>query len=162
MKSPLFSATIRARNFRHGFTERGKKRPPEYHAWATAIKRCTNQRCAKYHRYGGRGIRVCEQWRRDFAAFYAYIGPKPSPHHVLDRIDNDGHYEPGNVRWVTQSQSMRNTSRTRMVTINGVTKCVSDWADTLGIARDTFRDRLKRGIAGVVHSGQELTELVGG
>jgi hypothetical protein len=70
-------------------------------------ERCTNVRCEKYEAYGGRGIRVCERWR-DFAVFLVDMGEKPSPQHSLDRIDNDGDYEPGNVRWATPRQQATN------------------------------------------------------
>jgi hypothetical protein len=59
-------------------------------------------------RYSGRGIRVCDEWSRSFAAFYAHVGPRPSSDYSIDRIDNDGNYEPGNVRWATSYQQSRN------------------------------------------------------
>lgn len=74
---------------------------PEYRAWVDAKQRCSNTHWAKYHLWGGRGIRVCDAWWTDFAAFYAHVGPRPSPGHSLDRIDPNGHYEPGNVRCAT-------------------------------------------------------------
>lgn len=63
---------------------------------------------SKYEHYGGRGITVCERWRESYPAFLADVGRKPSPQHSLDRIDNDGHYEPGNVRWATAKQQANN------------------------------------------------------
>lgn len=79
----------------------------EYSAWVDMRQRCNNPNHQKYHRYGGRGIIVCERWN-DFRNFFADMGPKPSSRYSLDRINNDGNYEPGNCRWATQRQQMYN------------------------------------------------------
>jgi len=91
----------------------GKFPRAEYLAWYKLIHRCCDPCAAGFVRYGGRGIRVCERWRHDFMAFLADMGPRPSSAHSIDRRDNDGHYEPGNCRWATRSQQMRNTDLTR-------------------------------------------------
>ena len=83
---------------------------PEYAAWRGAKDRCTNPKNRFYARYGGRGIHVYPAWLNDFVAFYQYIGPKPSPKLTLERIDNDGHYEPGNVKWATWSEQKLNST----------------------------------------------------
>ena len=99
------SAGLRQRNTTHGL---GK--PPEYNSWANMIQRCHNPSRPKFRYYGGRGISVCAEWRDSFAAFLAYIGPRPSPRHSVDRFpDNDGNYEPGNVRWATQKEQVANS-----------------------------------------------------
>ncbi len=83
-------------------------RSPEYSAWAMMIARCTNPKNGQWHNYGARGIKVAEEWRRDFAAFLAHVGRRPTAEYSLDRINNEGNYEPGNVRWATASVQCRN------------------------------------------------------
>ena len=75
------------------------------------LTRCYKAHVREYPNYGGRGIRVCDEWRKSFESFYAHVGPRPSLKYSIDRIDNDGHYEPGNVRWATRSQQNSNTRR---------------------------------------------------
>ena len=93
--------------FRHGHaTDDG--RTAEYEAWHSMIQRCTNPKNPGWKNYGGRGIKVCSRWL-DFVNFLADVGRKPSPKHSLDRFpNNDGNYEPGNVRWATKSQQQSN------------------------------------------------------
>lgn len=81
---------------------------PEYRAWDNARERCRNPNNRKFPIYGARGISVCERWANSFDNFIADMGRKPSPSHSLDRIDNNGNYEPGNCRWATGEQQNRN------------------------------------------------------
>jgi hypothetical protein len=81
---------------------------PEYRAWTGMIQRCTNPKSTVWRDYGGRGITVCERWRRSFKAFFADVGARPLPEHSLDRIDPNGNYEPGNCRWATREEQTHN------------------------------------------------------
>lgn len=109
--------------------------------------RCHRRTHAQYALYGARGIAVCERWKRSFEAFFADVGGKPSPSHSLDRIDNNGAYEPGNVRWVpSQREQMANARTAQLLTFLGDTLTVSGWARRLGMRQDTLWKRIfKRG-----------------
>ena len=110
-----------------------KSAPAEYWAWASMIQRCTNVKNPNYFRYGGRGITVCSQWF-SFKKFMVDVGPRPSGKYSIDRVDNSGNYEPGNVRWATRAQQMSNTRATRKVTIDGEERTTTEWATLKGFA----------------------------
>lgn len=122
----------------------GKHRTPEYRTWAAMLHRCTNPNANNYRDYGGRGISVCESWKR-FENFYAYMGPRPSPKHSIDRIDNDGNYEPGNCRWASNRQQNRNTRSNVCLSHQGKTQCIAAWAEELDAPVQTIFSRVKRG-----------------
>lgn len=86
----------------------GKSQTRLYQNWWRMIARCDDPRDPKFEYYGGRGITVCDRWRNDFTAFLSDMGPKPSPLHSIDRINNDGNYEPSNCRWATKREQSLN------------------------------------------------------
>lgn len=124
---------------------RGLSRSPEYGVWRAMNYRCHNPKASWYKNYGGRGIRVCDEWRGrgGFARFYEHVGPRPSPDHSLDRIDNDGNYKPGNVRWVLRTTQSKNSRKVRMITIGGETKHLAEWARQIGVSSPTLAYRIK-------------------
>jgi len=94
------------RAVRHGHSEGFGT--PEYRTWRAMIDRCYNSKRQAYKYYGGRGIIVCEEWRRDFPAFLAHVGRRPSREYSIDRINVNGNYEPGNVRWADRRTQQLN------------------------------------------------------
>jgi hypothetical protein len=95
------------RDGRHGQARRGRP-TPEYRAWDAMKQRCLNPQHKAFADYGGRGISVYWEWIDSFEAFFAYVGPRPGPGYSLDREDNGGNYEPGNVRWTVWEVQARN------------------------------------------------------
>jgi hypothetical protein len=129
---------------KHGAATTGRQ-SPEYTVWMGMKNRCHQPNGGGYALYGARGIAVCERWRKNFVAFLADVGPRPSKHHSLDRIDGSKGYEPGNVRWATQKEQMRNMGRNHIITHNGETLCLVDWSLRSSIHVSTLAYRLRRG-----------------
>lgn len=136
-KSKSCGCFRRDTNLTHGYYKH-----PTYKTWCMMITRCTNPRYSKYSFYGGRGITVHESWLK-FDAFLADVGLRPKGT-TLDRVDNNGNYEPGNVRWATKAEQMRNTRSTHFITFNNETMCATDWAARLGITNRAMFHRLRR------------------
>ncbi len=134
----VHKAMIGKLNFKHGL-----KRGREYSSWQMMIDRCTNKNSKSWNSYGGRGITVCDRWK-DFSKFYQDMGERPE-NHTLERIDNNLGYSLENCKWATVKEQNRNTRRTRLLEINGVTKCVTDWCDYFGINKRTVSNRINRG-----------------
>lgn len=120
----------------------GMKGSPEHMTWVAMRTRCRNPHHPAYHRYGGRGIRVCERWL-EFSAFYEDMGLRPEGC-TLDRIDVNGNYEPGNCRWSTSQEQQNNASFNRHVDVDGETLTIAQLARKLGIHYATLYSRLKR------------------
>jgi hypothetical protein len=114
---------------RAALTKHGLSSTRLYRIWGAIKNRCYNPKDGCFHRYGGRGITVAPEWRHDFEAFRSGVGDPPTDAHSIDRIDNDGNYAPGNVRWATPIEQARKTRRSVMVNAFGETKCVSEWAE---------------------------------
>ena len=102
---------------KHGEAGRGRA-TKEYLTWVHMKHRCRTRKADTYYLYGARGIRVCDRWINSFDDFLADVGRAPSPQHSIDRIDTNGNYEPGNVRWATRSEQQRN-KRPRAVCSRG-------------------------------------------
>jgi hypothetical protein len=142
LRRPTHSACRRCsvRRFR---TRHGKSHTSEYNIYQSARARCQNPSDPSYHRYGGRGI---ECRFESFEEFYDELGTKPGPDYSVDRIDNDGHYERGNVRWATHTTQRRNTSQILSINVNGETRHVWDIADETGLTRDRIHHRIRVGM----------------
>ena len=107
------------------------------------LARCECVKSERYKDWGGRGIKVCERWH-NFQLFIADVGPRPSADHQLERINNDGDYEPGNCEWRTRSNQQRNRRDTLRLSINGITKTPYEWSKISGIDPRTIYSRAKR------------------
>lgn len=132
-------------------------RSAEYESWRGMIDRCTNPQNADYHNYGGRGISICSRWADSIFNFIEDVGPRPSLKHSIDRIDNDGNYEPDNCRWATQTEQSRNTRGCHFLTWKGCTATLAEWEERTGIAQTTIRKRIKLGWT----TARALSEAVG-
>lgn len=108
------------------------------------MDRCYNPKATGFDRYGGRGITVCERWH-DIKAFVADMESTYFNGASIDRINNNGNYEPSNCRWATATQQNRNQRGNRLLAYNGETKCLKEWAEQFGIHKTTLWNRLNRG-----------------
>lgn len=129
-------------------TKHGMFDKPIYNVWVHITQRCTNPKNKSYKNYGGRGITVCDEWLNSFESFYGYVSSLPDygkEGYTIDRINNDGHYEIGNVKWSTATEQARNTRHNRLLTFNGKTQCVTAWEDEMGLNRHQIYWRLHKG-----------------
>lgn len=128
-------------------TTHGMSYTAEHRTWAKMKERCSNPNSPDWDNYGGRGIRVHSEWASSFEAFYAYIGPKPTPHHSIDRIDVNGNYEPGNVRWASPREQAQNVRHNVIVEFRGESLVLKEACRKAGVewkykaihARMTYR-----------------------
>lgn len=116
----------------------------EYRSWKAMKSRVYNPNHNSYHNYGGRGITICDRWIDSFENFFADMGQKPSLRHSLDRIDNNGNYEPSNCRWADVDTQCNNKSTNRSLSYNGITMNLSQWARKIGITEQAFSKRLRK------------------
>lgn len=129
---------------RGGVVTHGMSKSPEYRIWRAMLNRCSNPKDKLFHRYGGRGITVCDRWHT-FANFISDMGIRPSSVHTIERLDNNGNYNPENCKWATRTTQCQNTSRNRLITFRNKTLCLSEWAKRTGIKQSTIAFRLKAG-----------------
>lgn len=115
---------------------------PEYGIWSSMKNRCTNPGNPNFVSWGGRGIEVCKRWQF-FENFYADMGPRPSPKHSIDRINNDGHYEPSNCRWGTPDQQNSNRRTSRIIEFRGRRQSLAQWAREIGLKPQALFMRLR-------------------
>ena len=123
-------------------TRHGQSDSDEYRIWGGMLGRCRNPRDDAYRLYGARGIDVKYA---SFIEFFNDVGPRPTLDHSIDRIDSDGHYEPGNCRWATGVEQANNTNRNRTLSFNGKCRTVAEWARVQGIPYATLMGRIQRG-----------------
>jgi hypothetical protein len=127
-------------------TKHGCKGTKLYNVWCAMKERCSNPHHKSYKHYGAKGITVCEEWSKSFEKFKEWAESNGYAEGLtIDRKNSKGNYEPNNCRWVTTAEQNRNYSRNHLITYQGQTKCLTDWADYFGINRATVLFRLKQG-----------------
>jgi hypothetical protein len=128
------------REFRRANETHGMKGTRTYGIWNQMKQRCSNANVPNFHLYGGRGISVCNRWHQ-FENFYADMGPCP-PGRSLERINNDGNYEPGNCRWATKKEQGRNKRNNRHLEHDGRTLTISEWSEVTKIPAYRISERI--------------------
>lgn len=117
-----------------------------YGIWKDMKQRCCNPNARHYDRYGGRGITVCEEWKNSPEAFYDWaMANGYTDELTIDRIDNNGNYEPSNCRWISMKEQASNRINSRFLTYKGEKHTITEWAEKTGISPSTISNRLKRG-----------------
>lgn len=125
----------------------GKTNTKCYMEWANMKARCYNPNSKQYKDYGGRGITMCERWRKSFEAFYADVSELPNfgkEGYSINRIDNNGNYEPNNVEWADDITQANNKRNNHLITYNGKTQSLSQWAAEKGLKRSTLEQRINK------------------
>lgn len=113
--------------------------------WLHMRNRCSNQKDKNFYNYGGRGIAVCDEWQNDFLAFYDWAMANGYKDNLtIERIDNNGNYEPANCRWATKKEQANNTRKNHLFTYGGKTQTISQWAEEYGIKPNTLLYRIRR------------------
>lgn len=140
LKSGSSTGCSKEVNVTHGMSYKA-----EYRSWRGMKNRCYKKNVSEYENYGGRGIAVCDRWLESFENFYEDMGNKPTSKHTLDRIDNNGNYCPENCRWANYTEQANNNRHNRIVTIDGKSKLVADWAREMKVNFAMIHSRLKRG-----------------
>ena len=130
----------------HGAAKHGAE-TREYITWRGMVHRCHSPKSVNWKNYGGRGIRVCAEWRGPggYERFVADTGPRPGPGWSIERVDVNGNYEPSNVKWILLREQARNRRTSRFITIDGETRTLREWAETSAVTVQALRARLRRG-----------------
>lgn len=116
-----------------------------YSIWCDMKRRCYNQTNKRYENYGGRGIKVCDEWRNNFQSFYEWaMANGYSDDLTIDRINVNGNYAPENCKWSTSIEQQNNTTRNHFLTYNGKTMTLAEWERETGIHRDILKDRINK------------------
>ena len=123
-------------------TVHGMKNSPEYNTWQGIKGRCLDPKDKDYKNYGARGISMHPGWVNDFAAFFAYVGPKPSPDHSIERSDNESGYLPGNISWQTRKVQANNNRGNHLVTLDGVTNTLAIWCEIYNVNYPVVHQRI--------------------
>lgn len=142
-RGALLSGNTKSCGCGMGGTGHRKSKTRAYRVWQNMIRRCSNPKDWAYRWYGGRGISVCERWR-DFTKFLEDMGQPPDGLEI-DRINNNGNYEPGNCRWATIQEQMNNRRNTIRIEFQGCVDTISGWAIKLKMCRQTLRRRFENG-----------------
>lgn len=121
------------------------KERPEYATWVGMLQRCTNPKNPRYYRYGGRGIKVCDEWWNSFENFYEDMGAKPGPNYSIERKDNNGDYCKENCVWATKLEQANNMSTNNLITYQGKTQTIAQWARELKQSASLISNRLCHG-----------------
>ena len=129
------------KNCRHGLST-----SPEYQTWFGMLMRCYNPKRRYFRYYGGRGITVCDRWRNSFDDFLSDMGPRPSLEYSIDRINNNGNYEPGNCRWILKSEQSKKRRNNVLITKDGTTHSMAEWCRILRISKGCVWHRIKSGM----------------
>ena len=136
---------LRSDTMRQIHTTHGMADTPTYRSWIHMRDRVLNEKHVHHDRYGGRGISICENWLNSFEAFYRDMGPRPTEEYSIERIDNNGNYEPGNCYWATALEQARNRSNTIRLTHNGICQSIDTWVEQLKLKKSTVLYRLSLG-----------------
>lgn len=147
--------TITGHALKQGFTKscgciskkHGKTKTRLFNIWVNMRQRCYNSKIPEFHLWGGKGVAVCDEWRNDFKTFYDWaMSNGYTDELTIDRIDNNGNYEPSNCRWVTAKAQAMNLSSNHKITINGKTKTLCEWLEVAPITASTYHKRKKKGM----------------
>ena len=123
----------------------GRSGLPEYQVWQDMKRRCLNPKSKSFSIYGGRGISVCERWQTSFEHFHADMGARPFATATIERVDNNGNYEPGNCRWATRREQMNNVRKNVILTVDGESATLAEWARRTGMNHASILGRLAKG-----------------